>query len=199
MVFDDVVVEPDEVLPRSHKEPFVSFAPFYAASGALAFGAVYLGAAIGALEQAKKFTLTLSRPRPGSGVGSASQDPFILADYGDLWIKTQAALAYLDDAAGEFDSVFARRREMSEEDLSALNAHTNAFRLYAGQIGIEIGSRIYDVTGASATANKYGFDRFWRDVRIHSLHVHPPVYGHRGLGDYFVNGTPQHNAPFYHD
>lgn len=200
MIFNDVVVAPDEVLPRSHRERFIGFQPFYAASGALAFGSVYLGAALGALEQAKRFTLNHSRPRPGPGVGSAvSQDPYVLADYGDFWIKTQAALAYLDEVAGEFDTVFADRRNLTDDALSRLNAHSNAFRLYAGKIGIEIGSRIYDVTGASATANKYGFDRYWRDVRIHSLHVHPPAYGHRELGDYFINGAPQLGAPFYHD
>jgi len=30
--------------------------------------------------------------------------------------------------------------------------------------------RLYDITGARGAAGRYGFDRFWRNVRTHSLH-----------------------------
>jgi hypothetical protein len=41
--------------------------------------------------------------------------------------------------------------------------------------------------GARASARKFGFDRYWRDVRTLSLHD-PVIYKAREVGDYFVNG-----------
>jgi alkylation response protein AidB-like acyl-CoA dehydrogenase len=195
--FDNVVVEPDEVLPRSDKTPFVELSHFYIATAALAFGAAYLGGALGAIERAKDYTLTRARPAPPSGLASAAQDPYVLGSYGDFWIKTQAGLAALDTAAKEYDEAFARRPNVTPEDYARIVAHAEAFRSYAIEIGIEIGAKVYDVTGASATANHFGFDRYWRDVRNHSLHVHPPIYTDRILGDYFVNGTKPFPPSFF--
>jgi hypothetical protein len=42
--------------------------------------------------------------------------------------------------------------------------------------------------GSSATANKFNFDRYWRDVRIQSLHGGAPSYGDKSIGDFYVNG-----------
>ena len=43
------------------------------------------------------------------------------------------------------------------------------------------------VTGARATGRKYGFDRFWRNVRTHTLHD-PVFYKEKEVGNYFLNG-----------
>ena len=46
----------------------------------------------------------------------------------------------------------------------------SAAKIRATRTGLEVASRIYEVTGARATASFVGLDRFWRDVRTHSLH-----------------------------
>jgi alkylation response protein AidB-like acyl-CoA dehydrogenase len=45
-----------------------------------------------------------------------------------------------------------------------------AAKQVAIDVGLEIGTRVYDVTGARATSNKVGLDIFWRNIRTHSLH-----------------------------
>lgn len=35
---------------------------------------------------------------------------------------------------------------------------------------LEVTNRMFNVMGARATSAKYGFDRFWRNVRTHTLH-----------------------------
>lgn len=40
---------------------------------------------------------------------------------------------------------------------------------------------MYEVTGARATASSVGLDRFWRNVRTHSLHD-PIAYKRREVG-----------------
>jgi hypothetical protein len=35
---------------------------------------------------------------------------------------------------------------------------------------LELTSKVFELTGARATASKYGFDLRWRNVRTHTLH-----------------------------
>ncbi|KAK3631478.1 hypothetical protein LTR56_016842 [Elasticomyces elasticus] len=47
--------------------------------------------------------------------------------------------------------------------------------------GLTVTSGIFEMLGARATGKKYGFDRYWRDVRTHSLHD-PVAYKKREVG-----------------
>ena len=192
MTFENVEVQPDEVIHSTHNVPQVSFPPFYG-FGSLIFGSYYIGSALGAFESARDYTLSKTRPRPGSP--SATSDPYILAEYGEFWIKLQSILALVDEAAEEFQHGWDNRHQLSFEEISALQIRTTTVRAYAAQIGLEIATKIYDVTGARATANSYGFDRYWRDIRAHSLHD-PIVNSVKNIGDYVLNGTVRSHPSF---
>lgn len=47
--------------------------------------------------------------------------------------------------------------------------------------GLRVTAGVFEVTGAKATSQKVGLDRFWRDIRTHSLHD-PVAYKNRELG-----------------
>lgn len=53
--------------------------------------------------------------------------------------------------------------------------------------GLTVTSGIFEMLGARATAKKYGFDRYWRDVRTHSLHD-PVAYKKREVGRWHLLG-----------
>lgn len=53
--------------------------------------------------------------------------------------------------------------------------------------GLRVSAGIFEVTGASATRSAIGLDRFWRDIRIHTLHD-PVAYKNRELGRYQLFG-----------
>lgn len=42
--------------------------------------------------------------------------------------------------------------------------------------------------GARVTAARYGFDRYWRNVRTHTLHD-PAYYKAREVGNFVLNGV----------
>jgi alkylation response protein AidB-like acyl-CoA dehydrogenase len=67
--------------------------------------------------------------------------------------------------------VTAQRRGDFEVRVAAVKAR-------ATDVSLEIGNRILEVTGARATATVEGLDRFWRNVRTHTLHV-PVAYKRR--------------------
>ena len=59
---------------------------------------VYVSIAQGALDSAQKYTTTITQPWITSGVESATQDPYILPDYGKLQVE-KAAIRLADQAA----------------------------------------------------------------------------------------------------
>jgi alkylation response protein AidB-like acyl-CoA dehydrogenase len=71
----------------------------------------------------------------------------------------------------------------------------NSVRVFLTKVALDVTSRIYDVIGARGTANSYGFDRYWRDVRTHTLHD-SHHYKVRTVGDYFLNGNAVEFPPF---
>ena len=43
-------------------------------------------------------------------------------------------------------------------------------KVAATKTGLDVTSRIFEVMGARATTSKYGFDRYWRNLRTFTLH-----------------------------
>lgn len=131
--------------------------------------------------------MTKSRPWIASGVDQAAQDPFILRQYGEFWLELQGAILLVEQAANNLDEIWAKEFKLTElerGESAVLIATANAF---AAKAGLAISSGILEVTGARSTASQYGFDRFWRNVRTHTLH-NPTVYKLRNIGNWVLNG-----------
>jgi len=77
------------------------------------------------------------------------------------------------------------RGEVAMPAASFANA-VSASKALATRVGIDITNRIFEVTGTRATATKYGFDRYWRDLRTFTLHD-PVDYKLRAIGDWLLN------------
>ena len=154
----------------------------------LVFTNLYLGIAQGALETAAAYTRSTTRPWPygGDDKDSAVDEWYVLEAYGDLQSKLWAVEALVDRAGervsavlhGDREAVTARRRG----ELAVLVA---AAKQRAIDTGLEVSSRIFEVTGARATASSVGLDRFWRNLRTHSLHD-PVAYKRREVGRYVL-------------
>jgi len=192
--YNNVEVEAHEVIASTHGKKVVGFPPFYnSISSVFLNGATQLGAALGAIEQAREYTSTRTRPR--GGLASATQDPYILAGYGEFWIKLQAALALLEKVADEAQEAYDRRLTLTPREIGEIGVKAAALRVFTAQVGLEVTSRIYDVTGAHATANSHGFDRYWRDIRILSAR-HPLSYAVKMAGDYALNDVVGEGGSF---
>ena len=61
-----------------------------------------------------------------------------------------------------------------------------AVKARATDVALEITNRIFEVTGARATATSEGLDRFWRNVRTHTLHD-PVAYKRREVGRWVLD------------
>lgn len=182
--FDNVVVEFDEVIRSTHG-PQLSFPPFYVQSANILYGAVIIGSIWGALQHARNYTLTRSKPLRKE---SATQDPYVLVGYGQDVIRLRAAQSLLEQAARTLDQLWGNRREANVSDYSSLSAIAGSARAFAAEVGLDITSHIHELTGASSASSEVGLDRYWRDIRALTLHD-PLVYSVRDIGDNFLNKT----------
>jgi alkylation response protein AidB-like acyl-CoA dehydrogenase len=189
--FHDVKVEPDEVLgaPNAFIVAFLQsergslFAPIVQ----LIFANVYLGIAHGALDAAREYTRTQARPWTPAGVQHATEDPYILRAYGEFTIALQGADAAAREAAHLLQRIWEKGTELTPEDRGELMVKISGVKALATNAALDINSRIFEVIGARGTHPKYGFDRFWRNVRTHTLHD-PVSYKIADVGKHTLNG-----------
>uniref|UniRef100_B8HZC4 Acyl-CoA dehydrogenase type 2 domain protein n=1 Tax=Cyanothece sp. (strain PCC 7425 / ATCC 29141) TaxID=395961 RepID=B8HZC4_CYAP4 len=183
--FQNVLVMPDEILgPPSN--PHGAFVTFLFVVNQLAKTQVYLGIAQAAFESARAYTVTTARPWLTSGVDSATKDPYTLHHYGDLWMELNAAIALTDQAAQRVQAAWEKGDDLSHEERGEIAINVYAAKALATRFGLDITTRIFEVNGARATAAKYGFDRYWRDLRTFTLHD-PVDYKLRDIGNWVLN------------
>lgn len=131
---------------------------------------LYIGNAQGALGNAWTYTHEQGRPWLTSGVSQATADPFTQQHYGEMWIRLQAAIAMADGAATRLQRAWEQGDALTAEERGHLAIGIYEAKIVAARMALDVTSKIFEVMGARATAAKYGFDRFWRNVRVHTLH-----------------------------
>ncbi|MBZ4508494.1 acyl-CoA dehydrogenase family protein [Mycobacterium avium subsp. hominissuis] len=188
--FHNVAVRPDEVLgkPNAILEAFLAsgrgslFGPIVQ----LVFSSVYLGIARGALETAREYTRTQARPWTPAGVTQAVEDPYTIRSYGEFGIQLQAADAAAREAAQLLQAAWDKGDALTSQERGELMVQISGVKAIATQAALDVTSRIFEVIGARGTHPKYGFDRFWRDIRTHTLHD-PVSYKIAEVGNYVLN------------
>ena len=150
-------------------------------------------------------------PYGGDNKDSASEEFYILERYGQYAAHLEAADALADRAGqkiaklyedvGLYGSTFIKqtqqtnghanghskshqlldRKAVTPEYRGTVAAYVAHIKVVATDVGLEVTSGIFEMLGARATGRKYQFDRYWRDLRTHSLHD-PVAYKKREVG-----------------
>jgi len=149
---------------------------------------LYLGIAEGAFEAARRYTEEQAKAWFASGVDKASDDPLVQHRYGQLWLLLRPAQVLADVAAQELDAAYRKGALITAQDRGQLAVAVAEAKALAHKAGLEISSQMFELTGARSTSAQYGFDRYWRNVRVHTLHD-PIDYKLRDLGRYALSGT----------
>ena len=156
----------------------------------LVFANFYLGIAQGAVEAAAEYTRTSSRAWPygGDNKERATDEWYILEGYGQLQSKLWADEALLDQVGAEISTLLhAPREELTERARGEVAVRIAAGKLRVSEDGLDAATKVFELTGARASANSVGLDIFWRNLRTHSLHD-PLPYKKREVGQYVLLG-----------
>ena len=183
--FERVRVEEGDLLldPGPLSTPFACLRPLIAQ---LHFANIFLGIAQGAFEEARQYTLTETRPWFKSGATQNHQDPYVLGHYGEFWVGLESARLLVEHAAGLLDKAWAKGSKLSSAERGQVAVAIATAKVAANRHGLEVCSKVFEVTGARATHTAVGLDRHWRNLRTQSLHD-PLDYKLQELGDWALN------------
>ncbi|GDY50780.1 hypothetical protein SVIO_014030 [Streptomyces violaceusniger] len=192
--FDAVPVEDDAVLgPLSWDEDTLSpFSGLAAPTGRLVSAQICLGIAQGVLAEAREYTRAVHGPWPHT----SPRDPYALTTYGELTVATLSAAALADQALEALDGGLARGEDLTDDECAEITVLAAAAEAAASRAAHDATARALDVVGARSASSAYGFDRFWRNARTHTLYD-PVAHRLHEVGDYFLNGEhPPFTLPF---
>lgn len=153
----------------------------------LVFVNFYLGIAAGALETAATYTREKTRPWLHGGHERAVDEPYVIDIYGDLTAKLWAVEALADAVAAEGQRLHEDPDAVTEQTRGEFEVRVAAVKARATDVALEVSHRIFEVTGARSTSHAEGLDRFWRNVRTHTLHD-PVSYKRREVGRWVLDG-----------
>ncbi|KAK5120117.1 hypothetical protein LTR85_006598 [Meristemomyces frigidus] len=88
---------------------------------------------------------------------------------------------------GHHASVSSSRRSITAQRRGELATLVASAKVVTTDTGLTVTSGIFEMLGSRATGKKYGYDRYWRDIRTHSLHD-PVAYKKREVGRWHVLG-----------
>ena len=149
---------------------------------------LYLGIGEGAFEAARDYIAKEARPWFASGAASAGADPLVQHRFGKLWLKLRPAVVLADHAAQELERLFGLGAAVTAQQRGELAVAVAEAKVLAHTAGVDISNEMFELTGARSTSAKFGYDRFWRNVRVHTLHD-PVDYKIRDLGRHALDGT----------
>lgn len=207
-VLTDVVVPAGQVLRRPYRQ---LAGTTFGAFGQIIHAALEVGIARGALTDGVAFLRDKARPAHGSGVTRAVDDQQIVRLAGELEIQVRAAEALLVSAARAVDAADRVAAGYTVADHAAAGYTTAdhaaaghaaadhvaavtrarlevaAAKVFAGNVALDVATRIFDFAGSSAADRKYGLDRHWRNARTHTLHD-PARLKELALGTFLITG-----------
>ncbi|HEX8044688.1 SfnB family sulfur acquisition oxidoreductase [Rhizobium sp.] len=189
VLFERVRVEPEWVVPfQSSFERPTTIGPF----AQIMHAAIDLGIGFGAYQEMLRFIRERARPWLDAKVDRASDDPLTLHQVGNVWLRLRAAQALLDRAAAEVD---AAQADLTEESVARASIAVAEAKILATKAGLLAANKLFELSGTSSTLAEDNLDRYWRNVRTHTLHD-PVRWKYQAVGNYYLNGKlpPRHGA-----
>jgi alkylation response protein AidB-like acyl-CoA dehydrogenase len=185
--FAQVKIEAEEVLHRSENPP-TPRATLRTLVAQQVLVNLFVGIAQGALEEARRYVTQNGKPWINSGVEKATDDPYLIARFGEMRVQTIGAEALAGRAAQALDAAWQKGASLTAEERAHVALATSEAKILAHRAALDVSQNLFDACGARATHAPLALDRFWRNARVHTLHD-PLDYRVRDVGRYALNGT----------
>ena len=187
--FQRAAIEPEWIVPfqASFDKP-TTIGPV----AQIMHAAIDLGIGQGAYRELLSFVRDRSRAWIDAKVERAADDPLTLHNVGNVHLRLRAAEALLTRAGAEVD---AAQAEMNEASVARASIAVAEAKILATKAGLLASSKLFELSGTSSTLEEDNLDRYWRNVRTHTLHD-PVRWKYQAIGNYYLNGTlpPRHGA-----
>ncbi|WP_454731613.1 MULTISPECIES: SfnB family sulfur acquisition oxidoreductase [Cupriavidus] len=185
VVFDNVPVSPDDVLPVWQ---LADRPGLYGATSQLIQAAIDQGIAEAALADAIAFVRQYARPWIDSGLEHATDDPHLIADVGRVQIDVHAAREVLLEAGRALDAIAAAAapRGLDAEASARASVAVAEAKVLTTEAALSASEKLFELAGSAATRARHNLDRHWRNARTHTLHD-PVRWKTHLIGNYYLN------------
>lgn len=194
VVFDDVLLPDADTLQPPGAALSVQ-ATLRPQISQLILANLYLGIAEGALAAARRFTRETARPWFAANVDASVDDPYVQHRYGEFALAVRAAQPLADEAAALLAAALRAGPEVTADERGDVAIAVAQAKVLAHRAAMLVSSDLFELTGARSTSARYGFDRYWRNARVHTLHD-PVDYKLRDLGRHFLTGRHPDPTPY---
>ncbi|MGV3549477.1 SfnB family sulfur acquisition oxidoreductase [Rhizobium sp.] len=179
--FDRVEIDPDWIIPftTSFESP-TTIGPL----AQIIHAAIDLGIGQGAYAEMLRYVRDRARPWLDARVERAADDPLTLEQVGNVRLRLRAAEALVERAGRLVD---AAQADMNEETVAAASIAVAEARILCTKAGLLAANKLFELSGTSSTTADDNFDRYWRNVRTHTLHD-PVRWKYQAVGQYYLNG-----------
>ncbi|AJD44214.1 sulfur acquisition oxidoreductase SfnB family protein (plasmid) [Rhizobium gallicum bv. gallicum R602sp] len=181
--FNNVPVDPELVFPLWS---FVKRAGLAGPISQLIQAAIDSGIAAAAITDTLSFVRERARPWVDFGGESASHDPTIIHEVGNLHALFHAAQGVLHRAAAVIDDV--AKSPVTDRSSAEASVAVAEAKILTTEIALAATEMLFDLAGSSATRGAHNLDRHWRNARVHTLHD-PVRWKYHLIGNYELNGT----------
>lgn len=171
---------------RSYESPTLA-GPF----AQLTTAAIDAGIGRAALDDTIAFVREQARPWVDAKVEKAGDDPLTIIQVGALEIRQEAAEALLERAGWVLD---AARPVPDEDNVAAASVAVAKAKVLTTEAALEASNRLFELGGTRSSLARHGFDRHWRNARVHTLHD-PVRWKYHLVGNWALNGI----KPARHD
>lgn len=188
-IFENVAVSPFAVI--QHYAAFERPTPMGAVAQII-HAAVDVGIARAAVAETIHFVRHYTRPWIDSGQEHGYEDPYSIAQIGDVQVRVHAADALLERAGRYIDVAV---EEMSERSVAEASVAVAEAKALSTEVAILATNKLFELAGTRSTLQEYNLDRHWRNARTHTLHD-PVRWKYHTIGNFWLNGVypPRHGA-----
>jgi alkylation response protein AidB-like acyl-CoA dehydrogenase len=147
----------------------------------------YVSLARGALDKAVDYIKNHGRAWLHSSYERAVDEPYVVDGIGQLQSRLLAAEALVRDASEKVSAALDAPNEITPEQRGELAVLLSAAKTVAVEVGIDVTTKLFELTGGRSTARSFELDRFFRDLRTQSLHD-PVAQKRLQVGSYLLRG-----------
>lgn len=145
--------------------------------------AIDVGLARGAFEEMlQRIRDTL--PQLDAKIESSHQDPLLSYEVGRIAIDVRASERLLKQAAETID---ATRQQTDVEQVAKASIDVAKVRAHSSETALKAASKLIELVGIRGSQRQEGLDRYWRNVRMHTLHD-ATRWKYVFIGDSVLNG-----------
>jgi alkylation response protein AidB-like acyl-CoA dehydrogenase len=171
-ILDNVLVAPDEILPRWLNADVPTTGN---AAANLAHVGIDLGLARAAIHDAVDLVAASDDPVPDEILGAIGVFSARLAASEALFAEALVSLRALAS------------QTLTEEIVQRFSLEVSIVKVHAGELAIDIATGLIDIAAEFARPGHIGLDRHWRNARTHTLHD-PSRWRYLRIGDHALNG-----------